>query len=436
MGWAASLVIMLGLVIGAMAMGLPVAFAFLGANLAGTVIFSGGAGLNLAAAQIMEATANFTFAPIPLFLLMGEILFHSGVAFKAIGAVDRLIARVPGRLSIVAIVGGTMFSSLSGSTIANTAVLGSVLLPEMTRRGYKPVIAMGPIMAVGGIAMLIPPSALSVLLGSLANIPVSQLLIAGIIPGIMMSILFVGYILWRCTRDPDLAPVYEVQDFTLRERWMPFFIYVAPLFSIFIVVVGSIFFGIASPSEAAALGCIASTVAAACYRSLTWASFMKSVRETAKVTTIIMLIIAGSLTFSQILAISGATDGLLQQIQALALSPLGAVLVMLAVLLFLGAFMDQVSMLLLTLPFFLPLAAIQGIDMLWLGVLFLIAMEISLLTPPFGLLLYVMRGVASKDISMRSIYASALPFIAMELVALVLLIAFPALSTWLPRWIE
>lgn len=436
MVWSAALILMLGLVIGGMAIGLPVAFAFFGANLLGLIIFTGGRGLSLLAAEIMEAIASFTFAPVPLFLLMGEILFHSGVAFRAINAVDRLIARVPGRLSIVSILGGTMFSSLSGSTIANTAVLGSVMLPEMTRRGYHPKIAMGPIMAVGGIAMLIPPSALAVLLGSLANIPVSQLLIAGIIPGFMMSVLFIGYILWRCSRNPELAPVYDVQTLSLRERWMPFLVYVLPLSSIFFVVVGSIFLGLASPSEAAALGCVAAAVAALCYRALTWASLMKALRETAKVTTIIMLIIGGSMTFSQILAISGATDGLLQQIENLSLTPLGTVLIMLGILLFLGAFMDQVSMLLLTLPFFLPLAGIQGIDMLWLGVLFLIVMEISLLTPPFGLLLYVMRGVAGPSVTMQTIYRAAVPFIAMELIVLGLLTMFPPISTWLPRWIE
>jgi tripartite ATP-independent transporter DctM subunit len=433
MAWDQSLFIMLGLVIGSMALGLPVAFAFLGANLVGVVIFMGTPALSLITAEIMEATARFTFAPVPLFLLMGEILFHTGVAFKAIGAVDRLIARVPGRLSIVAIAGGTVFSSLSGSTIANTAVLGSVLLPEMTSRGYKPTISMGPIMAVGGIAMLIPPSALAVLLGSLANIPVSELLIAGIVPGIMMSILFVGYVMIRCYRDPSQAPAYEVEEMTTRERWIPFLIYVVPLFSIFAVVVGSIFFGWASPSESAALGCVASAIAAACYRSLTWKSFLKSVRETAKVTTIIMLIIAGSLTFSQVLAVSGATDGLLQTLNAADLSALGAVLMMLCVLLFLGAFMDQVSMLLLTLPFFMPLAGAHGIDMLWLGVLFLVVMEVSLLTPPFGLLLYVMRSVAPEGITMRQIYAAALPFIGLELIMLVLLVMFPSISTWLPR---
>src|SRR5690606_31850492 len=152
---------------------------------------------------------SFTLAPIPLFLLMGEILFHTGVAFKAIDAVDKLIARVPGRLSIVSIVGGTIFSSLSGSTIANTAVLGSALLPDMLKRGYHPSIAMGPIMATGSIAMLIPPSALAVLLGSLAGISIAKLLIAGIVPGIMMSLIFLAYIVGCCFLNPKLAPADE-----------------------------------------------------------------------------------------------------------------------------------------------------------------------------------------------------------------------------------
>ncbi len=437
MEWYAALILMLALVIGGMAIGLPVAFAFFAANLVGAVIFLGGSiGLSSLVPEILEATANFTFVPIPLFLLMGEILFHTGVAFRAIEAVDRLIARVPGRLSIVAIIGGTVFSALSGSTVANTAMLGSVLLPDMLKRGYKPVIAMGPIMAVGGIAMLIPPSALAVLLGSLANISVSQLLIAGIIPGVLMSVLFIGYVVGRCALDPELAPSDDIAALPLRERVMPFLIYVVPLSGIFAVVVGSIFSGWASPSEAAALGCVAAAVASAAYRSLTLEALVKSLRETSKVTAMILLIIAGSLTFSQILAISGATDGLLRAMNALDMSTLGAVLLMLGVLLFLGAFMDQVSMLLLTLPFFLPLAASFGIDMLWLGVLFLIAMEISLLTPPFGLLLFVMRGVAPGHIGMREVYAAATPFILLEMLVLAILVAVPALGTWLPRLID
>ena len=203
MDWVSALVLLLGLLIAFMATGLPVAFAFFAVNIVGALIFLGGeAGLTQLARNAMASLTSFTLAPIPLFLLMGEILFHTGVAFKAIDAIDKLIARVPGRLAIVSVVGGTVFSSLSGSTIANTAILGSVLLPDMLRRGYHPSMAMGPIMATGGIAMLIPPSALAVLLGSLAEISITRLLIAGIVPGLLMSVLFVGYVIGACWARP------------------------------------------------------------------------------------------------------------------------------------------------------------------------------------------------------------------------------------------
>jgi len=437
MEWSVAPVMMLGIVCGGMFLGLPVVIAFFGANIVGTFIFLGGdPGLASMPLEFQRAIAKFSLTPIALFLLMGELLFHTGVAFQAISAIDRLIARVPGRLSVVSIVGGTIFSSLSGSTIANTAILGSVLLPDMVKRGYQPTIAMGPIMAVGGIAMLIPPSALAVLLASLAEQSIAKLLIAGIVPGILMAFLFFAYVVGRCAMNPALAPAYKVEEVSGRERWLPFVKYVVPLFSIFIVVVGSIFFKLAAPTEAAALGCISSAVACMCYGALSWANLKKALLETAKINTMILIIIAGSLTFSQILAVSGAVDGLLSQITALNLTPLLAVVLMMLVLLFLGAFMDQVSMLLLTLPFFMPLAMTQGIDILWLMVLMLIVMEISLLTPPFGLLLFVMKGVAPFKTSLMQIYAAAAPFVLIELLVLVLLIAFPAMSVWLPRMID
>ena len=337
---------------------------------------------------------TFGLAPIALFLLMGEILLQTGVAFKAIGAIDRLISRVPGRLSVVSIVGGTVFSSLSGSTIANTAILGSVLLPDMIKRGYQPSIAMGPIMAVGGIAMLIPPSALAVLLASIAEQSVAQLLIAGIIPGFLMAMLFFAYVIIRCTLNPSLAPSYAPDESALElpitvalnrkgraiaswtyrgpglkllNRILPFVLYILPLFIIFIVVVGSIFYKIAAPTEAAALGSLAAFGACYFFRlfkniititgidgaDFTWRAIAKALMETAKVNTMILFIIAGSLVFAQALSNSGATDGLLTAIASLDLTRLQVVIMMMLVLLFLGAFMDQVSMLLLTLPFFL-----------------------------------------------------------------------------------
>ncbi len=481
MEWYFALILLLGTVCVLMFMGLPVALAFFAANIVGTALFiSGDIGLVLMPMEFHNAI-KFTLVPIALFLLMGEILLQTGVAFKAIGAIDRMIARVPGRLAVVSVVGGTVFSSLSGSTIANTAILGSVLLPDMMKRGYQPVIAMGPIMAVGGIAMLIPPSALAVLLASLAEQSVAKLLIAGIVPGILMAILFFAYVIGRCMINPALAPAYEPDDSGLddpvtleihwrgRRRWagvydgrwkrrinrlLPFLLYILPLGIIFVVVVGSIFFKIAAPTEAAALGCLAAL--GACYlfrlfRSIirisgiegadfTFSHIWKALIETAKINTMILFIIAGSLVFSQALSNSGATDGLLQQVTALNLTPLAVVIIMMGVLLFLGAFMDQVSMLLLTLPFFLlgstSLQASFDIDVIWLMVLMLIAMEISLLTPPFGLLLYVMKGVAPFPVSLGRVVRSALPFIVIELAVLALLIFVPEVATWLPGQIE
>ena len=481
MEWYLALILMLGTVCLAMFVGLPVAFAFFAANVLGTFLFiNGDIGLVFMPMEFNNAI-NFGLAPIALFLLMGEILLHTGVAFKAIGAIDRMISRVPGRLSIVSIVGGTVFSSLSGSTIANTALLGSVLLPDMIKRGYKPAIAMGPIMAVGGIAMLIPPSALAVLLASIAEQSVAQLLIAGIIPGILMALLFFAYVVGRCVIDPTLAPSYTPDENYLNEpitltvnfgnksifnitykgtakrtinRLLPFLIYILPLSIIFIVVVGSIFFKIAAPTEAAALGCISAL--GACYffkifnktvkvtgidgADFSFKEIWKALIETSKINVMILFIIAGSLVFSQALSNSGATDGLLQAVSDMNLNKLTIVIIMVLVLLFLGAFMDQVSMLLLTLPFFLmgtnSFQVAFDIDVIWLMVLMLITMEISLLTPPFGLLLYVMKGIAPFNVTIGQVVMSAMPFIAIEVVVLGLLIAVPEVAIWLPSMIE
>jgi tripartite ATP-independent transporter DctM subunit len=375
---------------------------------------------------------SFALLPIPLFILMGEVMFHTGVAARAIDAVDRLIARVPGRLSLVAITGGTIFSSLSGSTIANTAMLSSTLLPEMTRRGYHPSISVGPIVAVGGLAMLVPPSALAVLLGSVARIPIGELLVASIIPALILAVLFFGYVILRCRLDPTLAPPYDVAEYSWRERLLPFAKYVLPLLGIFVVVVGSIIGGFATPTESAALGAAAALAAAAAYRRLDWANFVVSVRETLRLTVMTLFIICGSITFSQILAFTQASTGLSDLVTGASLSPLWVLLGMLGILLVLGCFMDQVSMMMITAPLFMPVAETLGLEIVWFGVLMLMVLEISLATPPFGLLLFVARG-AAPQIPMGAIMRSVAPFIAIALGVVGLLIAFPELTLLLPR---
>lgn len=433
MEWYESLIMLLGLLCALMALGLPVVFAFLAVNLVGAYVFLGGEmGLLQLTRNTAGAVNSFSLVPIPLFVLMGEILFHTGLAYRAIEAIERLISGIPGRLSIVSVLGGTAFATLSGSSLANTAMMGSALLPDMLKRGYHPSIAMGPIMAVGGIAMLIPPSALAVTLGSLAGISISRLLIGGVIPGLLMGIAFLGYIIVRCWLNPALAPAYAVERHRGWDRWRPFVVDVVPLLSIFLIVVGSMLLGWASPTESAALGAVASAVVAACYRALSLRSLAISLRETAKISVMILFILVASTTFSQILSFSGASSGLLAALSQYDLTPLAVVAGMLLVLLFLGCFVDQISMIMITLPFFIPLAETLGLDMVWLGVLFLIAMEISFLTPPFGLLLIVMQGVAPRGTKLGEVYIAALPFLAIELALLALIVAFPALALALP----
>src|ERR687887_53834 len=207
MNWIEGSILLFGGLVVAMGLGLPVAFAFLVLNVVGAIFFLGGeAGLSQLARNSVQSITSFSLTPIPFFVLMGEVLFHSGVAMKAIDAFGLLIRRVPGRLAVIAIVAGTVFSAISGSTIATTALLGSLMVPTMLQRGYHPRMAMGPIMGIGGVDMLIPPSALTVLLGSLAGISIAGLLIGGIVPGLILSAMFIAYIVLRAVMNPELAP--------------------------------------------------------------------------------------------------------------------------------------------------------------------------------------------------------------------------------------
>lgn len=433
MEWPLVLALMVGGLGLLLLVGLPVAFAFIAVTTLGAFeVLGGERGIEQLARNAAQSIANFQLAPIPLFILMGEILFQTGVAHRAIDAVERVVTRLPGRLSVVTVFGGTIFAALSGSTIANTAMLGSTLLPNMLRKGYAPTMAMGPIMASGAIAMLIPPSALAVLVGSLAGISIAGLLVAGIIPALLLSILFVGLIVGRAMWNPDLAPADDMPEMTLAERWRPFLVYVAPLSVLFAIVIGSLLIGLATPTESAALGSIAALLVGAGYRSLSWAKIVKALSETVKLSVMILFIIAASQTFAQVLSFSGATNGLIRVIEGYEMTGIQILLGMIAILLILGCFVDQVSMLMVTVPIFVPLSQVAGIDPLVLGVVYLLTMEIGLLTPPFGLLLFVMRGVAPTEIGMGTIYRAILPFIALKLMVLALIVWWPAVATWLP----
>lgn len=436
MSWQAGALLLLGGSTVLLFIGMPVAIAFLAINIVGALLYLGGAvGIEQIVRNSVIAVANFSLTPIPLFVLMGEILFHTGLALKVIEGIERLIRQVPGRLAVVTVVAGTVFSAISGSTIATTAMLGSLMLPVMLARGYNPVMATGPIMAIGAVDMLIPPSALTVLLGSLSGISISKLLIGGVVPGLLLSVAFVAYIVTRVLLNPKLAPATEVEERTGWAKYELLVLYVIPLISIFVVVIGAMSGGIATPTESAALGAIATMALAAAYRALSVKALVTSLRGTVTISAMILFIILGATTFSQILSFSGTTEGIVSTIFNHGLSKSEILAGMLLLLIFLGIFVDQVSMMLITLPVFMPIVQRLDIDMVWFGILYLICMQLGLLLPPHGLLLMTMKGVAPPQVTMGHIFRAVVPYIAMSLLLLVLLIAFPAIATWLPALI-
>ncbi|HEX2537356.1 MAG TPA: TRAP transporter large permease subunit [Pseudolabrys sp.] len=417
-------------------MGIPVAFSFLAINIVGAWLYLGGAvGIEQIVRNSVVAVANFSLTPIPLFVLMGEILFHTGLALKVIDGIERLIKQVPGRLAVVAVVAGTVFSAISGSTIATTAMLGSLMLPVMLSRGYQPAMAAGPIMAIGAVDMLIPPSALTVLLGSLSGISISKLLIGGVVPGLILSAAFVGYIVTRVMLNPKLAPATPIEVKTGWAKYELLVLYVIPLISIFVVVIGAMSGGFATPTESAALGAIATMGLAAAYRALSAKALVSALRGTVTISAMIMFIILGATTFSQILSFSGATDGIVTAIFSQGLSPAAILAGMLLLLIFLGIFVDQVSMMLITLPVYMPIVQRLDIDLVWFGVLYLICMQLGLLLPPHGLLLMTMKGVAPPQVRMSDIFAAVVPYVIMSLILLALIVALPMIATWLPALI-
>jgi tripartite ATP-independent transporter DctM subunit len=432
MEWYWALALLVGSALGFMFLGVPVALAFLGSNLIGAFLFFGGApGIAQAVRNTLDGLTTFALAPVMMFILMGEILFRTGVAVRAIDAVEKLMANIPGRLAFVVVAGGTVFATLSGSSMASTAVLSSTILPDMRRRGYHSSMSMGPIMGIGGVAMLIPPSGMAVLLGSLSGISISGILLSAAVPGFLIALVYTCYILVRCGLNPALAPRYEREELPFRKRVVPFFINVVPLFSLCLLVVGSILLGWATPTESAAIGALGAAIVCACYRSLTWANLREALIGTGRTAVPIFLIAAMSLTFSQILSFSGATQGIIELVKAADPGPFALLSLMLGIVLFLGCLMDPYSILLITLPFFMPLAQLADFNLVWFGVLMLLCLEIGQITPPFGMILFVMKGIAIEA-KMGQVYAAVGPFIAMEIAVMVFVMLVPEVVTWLP----
>jgi tripartite ATP-independent transporter DctM subunit len=432
MEWYVVLVIILGMLMVFLFSGLPVAFAFITVNFIAIYSFMGGA---IAWAQVVPSAFqmlnSFTLIPIALFVMMGSVVFNSGAGWLIIDAMDKWIGRVPARLSVVALVFGTVFGAVSGVPMGTTAMLGKVFVPEMMRRGYSKGLTLGPILSGGVLDMVIPPSAMAVVLAGLAQASIGKLIIALFPPGFLLSFLYIAWVIFQAVRHPEQAPRYEAKPVSFGER-MKSLGYILPLAGVIFLVTVIIYLGVATPTEAAATGALATFVLVAGFKRFSWSMLKRTLLDTTQTTIMVMMIIIGSVTFSQLLAYTGSTAALAQAASELSVPPIIVIIVMQLVISVLGCFMDLISISMITVPIFMPVVNALGFDPIWFLTIMLVNLAAATLTPPFGMLLFTLKGVSPPEITMADIIRAAVPYILIVFVAIALMIAFPAAVLWLP----
>ena len=440
MEWWGFLVVILALLVTFMVMGLPVAFAFAGANILGLLLVAAGTkGLVVIPGSIFSSVSSFTLVAIPMFFLLGEVLFQSKVIAMIIDVIDKWIGQLRARLLFVSIAAGTGLATLSGAGLADTALLGTTLYPEMANRGYDKRLSLGTIASIGTLASVIPPSALMVLAGSFAQVSISRLLIGGLMPGLLMAALYAVYILIRVRINPAMAPTYAGMTAPWSEK-LTGAAKLSPMLLIVFMVMGFILLGVTTPSEAAATGAIAAVVIVALYRRLTFEVIRESIMGATKISAMIFLIIASAVALSQVLALSGATTGLLRLVSELTVSPLLILLAIHLMVFVLGFFIDSVSIMVIAIPIFGPIAAALGFDPIWFWVLFMMGLNNGGLTPPFGLTLFVLKsvvaGTTKDEPTMIDMYWAAVPYVFINIFAMVIVVIFPEIILWLPGLIQ
>ncbi len=435
MEWWLILLILLGGMMVLFFTGMPIAMGLLIMTIIGIVMFWGGWNFQtfqMLTVNIRESTTLFVMLPLPLFILIGELLFRTGIATNLLDALANWMGRIPGRLSLLAMITGTLFATMTGMAMASTAMLGEMLVPEMIKRGYKNDLIMGPIMGAGTLAPMIPPSAAAIFIGVIAQISIGRMLIASIVPGLLMAAVFFVYILIRCLINPSLAPKYEAPRLSLSKKLKDSAYYILPLGLVVFLVTGVIMLGIASPSEAAATGAVGALLLTVFYRKLKWGIYKSAILGTIELSTSLFLILMTAVTFSQVLAISGASPGLAKMIIGLHLPPLAIIAAMQILIMILGCFIAQNALTMIFIPLFIPIVKTLGFDPVWFCVMFLVNCELGNFTPPFGTSLFVMKVVGPKNVTMGEIIHSAVPFIIMITGIIFLIMFVPSIALWLP----
>lgn len=413
--------------------GVPVAFALGGISSIFLYLTWGGDGFFLVANRLWTAMNSFTLIAIPLFMFMALILERTGVAQALFRMIHLWSGGLRGGLAIGTVLICAMFGAMVGVSGAAVVAMGAICLPAMLERKYDKRLALGCINAGGGFGVLIPPSIVMIVYAMLTGVSVGALFAAGMIPGLLMSVLVAGYIAIRCWLQPELGPALPKEE---RGDWSERFrslMAVALPIGIVVMVLGSILSGIATATEAAAIGVLGSLLSAMVHRTLSLNLIKEALLQTLRLTSMIMWIILGAQVFSTAYSAMGAQQVVMDLMAAIPGGEWGALAAMLLLLLLMGMVLDPIGIMLITLPVFMPIITMYGIDPIWFGVLFVIMVEIGYMTPPFGFNLFYLRGVAPPSISIGDIYTSALPYAAVILFGLLLIIAFPGIALWLPK---
>jgi tripartite ATP-independent transporter DctM subunit len=413
--------------------GLPVFVSFFVINAIGTLVVIGPAGFGMFANSVFDTATTKPLLTIPFFILLGEILFRSGTIEVLFDSVDKLVGRLRGRQYILVIALSVILGALSGAGMAVAAMLGRSVLPGMVKRGYNKNLSAGVILGGCGLAPIIPPSILVIIIGTLSDTSIAQLLIAGILPGLLLAGLFIVYVQYRIRTNPDNAPAdisSEHVDVTSKEIVMAIF-RVLPFTVIIFSVMGLILLGIATPTEAAATGVAGALIAAAVNRRLTLSMLAESSIGAAKISAMILVIMVSSKMFTQLLSFTGATSGIVQAVSNAGLDPNLMFLLMMLVPFVMCMFIDQIALMLVVIPIFAPLLVTLGFDPIWFWTLFLLNITVGGISPPFGYALFALRG--STDLMTTSeVFRSAWPFVGIFILAIVILFFVPQIITLLP----
>ena len=423
MSWAVLLVLAVGLLLALLFTGMRVFAAFLALNLAGLLVLIGPRGFGLFANSLYETATSQSLATVALFVLMGEVLFRSGSVEVLFDGIDRLVGRVRGRLYVVTVVLSTVFGALSGSAVAVAAMLGRSVLPCMLARGYDGRRSAATVLAGASLAPIIPPSLLAIIVGSLADVSIAGLLVAGLLPGLLFAALTLGWVLARGAPPPAPEAAEGTAGAALAR--------IAPFLLVIGSVMGLILAGIATPSESAATGVAGAVLVAAIQGRLTLPMLREAVGGAVQTTCVILVIVCAAKLFSQLLSLAGATRGLVSVVGEAGLGPDMTFLLMMLIPFVLCMFIDQIAFMLLAVPIYVPLVAAQGYDPIWFWTLFLVNLTVGSLTPPFGYTLFALKG--ATDLTTREVFAAAWPVVGIFVTGMGILWAAPWIVTAIPQ---